>query len=472
MIQQVFLFLVAMEPATQTETVVLKPQDVVDRVISHSYRFKDIEWQAQLADVERYRIGGLYDWQLKGMVSYDIDRRDDFSGIQNTEDRNLVYEAGVAKKFSTGSLLDLNYRRNYQSSKLSSFAATTREPDQVLDSMSFGARQSLFRNALGIGDRARLNAALEGVRRSDLVRKEDIEVLLINSLEMFWRTYIAKEDLRYALLARDRYANLVKRLEGKLAQQLAEKFEASRARAEFENKDKEVKMLSLLYLNLSQNLATLLQIDKSKSLELVVDKSLPKPAAEFSGKIESSRRIESAKASLRQADLLKQYSRWATFPAVDLFGQVELTGVGRNGGKSFSKVGDVDRPYYQVGVELSFNLFSDTKKGEQLDAELRSLRAMNELQRVQADVADEQDQAFRDVQSKYLIAESALRTFEAREKVIQDQERRYRRGLVSLGDLIQDYNFFYASQSARSDAVADYHLSLMRMKAADDTLVP
>jgi outer membrane protein TolC len=450
------------------EVVKLRAQDVIDLLLKNSDELKNIEQDARQSTINLLRIKSSYDMKLDAGASYEHSRVDSISGTQNIEDRNIRYEVEMEQSFQTGTRLALSYERLHQNSKLEGFSEGLRDPNQVYDGVFLTLRQNLLQNALGLAERARKQSAELAVAKSGLTKKETAEIFLLEALGLFWSAYMAREDFRYAMLARDRYVQLGENLASKVKRELAERSDLLRVEAEIANKQREVQALSLIYLNLLEELHRTLKIDGK--IELEVSSALSDlPESEFS--FPDNRVVQAAQLSAEQAELEVKAAKWSTLPTLETFGVAGYTGVGRGGSDSFSRVAGADRPVYEIGLSLSVPLFSRAAKAEKLEAEINYRKAMNGLSLAKARSDTARIIARRNIQSSYVITQSAIKTFEARKKVVDEQEKRYRRGLISLSDLIQDHNFYYAAQSARSKAIADYNLAIVEWEAVQDQLV-
>ena len=173
----------------------LKPQDVVDSVLSKSLNAERISLDAQQEFVLMERALGNYDFSLKGNAGYEYREAETLSGLANPIDKTLTAGLSLLKKTSLGAEFEAGYLHQAQSSVLNALTATTRDPNLTLDSAYVQWRQHLWANAFGLSDRAELNVARKRFQTLDLTKQESTEDLVLQSLRLYWDSYVAQTKL-------------------------------------------------------------------------------------------------------------------------------------------------------------------------------------------------------------------------------------------------------------------------------------
>lgn len=458
-----------------TAAIPLSPQDVVDRVLKNGYDAKAIEFQARKSVANLYKARGVYDWGVAGSLSYEINKNESLSGISNQEDRTTYWTGAFTKKTSTGSLFSLGYSRTFQQSKLSGFSSSLRPSDQVQDQFDFGIRQDLIGNFFGLLDRTRIEVAEQAVEQSRMARLESLESLVLQAVQVYWQCYIAKETLKESLQAREKYSFLLKTLENKNRLGLADTSDVFKARAEYQNQERNVKVASHQYLVALDELFLLMRenssSDSGNEVEFVVSDGIPPVPNLVSKELESFRDIQASVMTLQNAELERKAAKLATLPELAIFGKSSFNGVEQKATDAFSDMTSASHPRYTVGLELKLRIDSDLVRGEKELREIQYAEASNALDKLRAQKQEELLRAYRDVQSKYTIAGSAIEAYKNWASAVKEQERKFRMGRISTTEMIQDYNSFFRSQAQKSSAIGSYHVALHFLDATRDELV-
>ncbi len=222
--------------------VALSPQQIVDLALKQAPAVKQAELSAQAAEGLAEKSRGSYDliWRLSPTYTYS--EAQNLTGTSNPVDKTLSLDTSLAKMFSSGTAVSLEFNRLSQESELSTFTSALRRPTAASDVLTLSIRQALWRNILGESDRATLNSADAAVTVARLGREEQLETAILDSLSIFWNAYVAETQLKENSAARLKYEELVRAVRRKAGFNLSSPGELPRLEAEFEAVDTRVKI--------------------------------------------------------------------------------------------------------------------------------------------------------------------------------------------------------------------------------------
>lgn len=472
LLSSILILLLAGAGAPARALTKLDPQQVVDLALTKGLRARQAELTAQRSYLGLANALGVYDFNITLTTGYEYDEAQTISMNSNPLTKTLLTTVGLSKAFSTGTTLTLDYTDMQRNSTLSSFATTSgTQPEASLNSVQLGLRQALLRNSFGYADRLAVEAARATIDAAMETREESLEVVLLDTMTLFWSAYIAEQQLQQNLLARDKYDQLVKNVRRRAGFNLSSPGELPRLEAEYANTLERVKTSSANYLNAIKTLRTALLLEGDDELQLVIPSEIP-PVPQLSKRpVEELRGYRVARTSVENANrTLDSYSNRAR-PALDLVARAKSTGVDTDSGRALAEMGSTTNPTYYVGIEFKTPLGSDSARGYLADAEVAKQIAETELQNQKLTLSDELENQERVVAANYSNAKLSMEMVTLRERVVREMESAYRVGRQPLVELIRSYNDLFNAQLSRAQAVGQYHIALNKLAAARDELV-
>ncbi len=466
------LFFAVTATAEPKQPLKVSPQFVVAELLSEGRQAKEVTLNAEQSEVALHRALAIFDLSLNGSTSYEYNKSATLSGIGNLEDKTTVWKVGLAKKTPTGTTIGLGYTRTRQDSVFRPNSTSSRPPNVYLDDGQFSITQDLLGNFFGIVDRANVNVARRNVEQADLLKKENLEDLVLQGVRLFWQTYVAKETLRESLAARDKYATLVKDVERRSHLGFTDPGDLPKARAEYEGQASTVKQASLDYLQLTDQLFTLLNRKADQyEIQFVADRELP-PVPNLARKDSTElRKVQAGTIALENAAVARKVAGFSGLPTLQFVGAVDYTGLETTRGQAFATMTSGVSPKVSVALQMTYNLFSEGTRATIQEQEINYMLQEVTLSRTKDELTDTLKAAAEKVQATRSIAENSTRALKFWEETVRARERSYRQGKVDFSQLILDYDSYYKAQSLRTKAIGDYNIALNEFAAANDHLI-
>jgi outer membrane protein TolC len=452
-------------------TVKLTPQSVVDLTLTRGYRAKGAELTAQRAYFGLQNALGIYDLQFAFNPQYEYNQAQNIANTGNPLDRTLTLYTSVQKIMRTGTTLLLEYSNIQQNSTLTSSAASLRGSTNTLNAVQLTARQALWQNAFGYANRLSEDIGRAAIESALKAREVGLQTVILDTMNLFWNTYIAQRQLEENVSARDKYVQLVKNVRQKAGYNLSAPGELPRLEAELQGVEQKVKLSSATYLNSLRDLLSAIQLDTADAVELDVPTEIP-PVPQLEKKDPNSLRpVQIAKLTIENAQRNLDQVKSVNHPKLDLVAKAKSAGTGDVNNDSLAIMEAGTKPYYFIGFEFLAPFGSELIRGRLADAQVTLAQAKNDFN-IQLDAASnlliEQE---RTVASQYAIAKSTIETVDLRARVVRDLETAYRQGRQPLVELIRAYNDLFSAQQDRAKAIGQYNIGLNQLAAARDELV-
>ncbi len=452
----------------------VSPQMVVNQILSEGRDAKVAALQVDKARAGISTAKTVYDWKLGGSWNFEDNRAVTLSGLSNLEDKTTIWKSSLSKKLPTGTTVGLGFNRTRQESVFRSSSSSSRAPNVYLDEGVLSLSQDISGNFFGVVDRRSVAVAEHNARKADLDKHEALEALVLQSIQLFWQTHVAKEQLRESMKAREKYRELVREVERKAALGSVNPGDLPRARAELSGQENLVKNASVVLLQQTEKLLTLLNLaDASREdVEFVTgDVILPPMPSLGLRPVEELRKLRSSLISLDNAETEMQVAKLSGLPTVKLSGSMSYTGLESTTSASFANMTSGINPKYSYGLSVDVPIFSNQveanvglKSASFSEAELILARTRDELR-------DEQQNVLEKLKSARAVAENSIEALKNWEAAIRAEERSYRQGRLDFSQLIVDYNAYFRAESAKTKAIGDYHIALNEFAAANDKLV-
>jgi outer membrane protein TolC len=455
----------------------ITPQVVIDRVLKAGLEARQIRLKEELArsSPEYAPILSVYDTSLDVSSNYTASKPESLTPSTVDQQKDFSLEVVGSQPLPSGTTLGLKYQRDSQHREQNAFADNfgSRPDSETLDTLTVEMKQDLWNNAFGSGDRNAIKATTERLENATGQKLEELEELIVESLGKFWETYVAKDELKHRIEARDRYKKLVTTVRNKSRLGFTNPGELAQAQAELENQEQKVKASSHEYLTLLEDLLRRLQwdIDLANQVELrVPTEVLPSPKWSETP-LEKLRPLQISQREVKAREWDHKALHTQLAPNLSLTGSAAYSGLDERPAKANAKIFNFDHATYFVGLQFSHALDSKGRDIQLQNAKVKVEEAKTNLQLLKQKLRNEILSQKRLVNSLYLVAQSAVRSEKFRNTAVREQERAYRQGRTDINILIQVFNALFETQIQKVRAVGDYHIALNQLAALYDELI-
>lgn len=459
--------------SAEAQPLKITPQFVVTKILAESRAAKAIDVDFESAKTDYFLNFSLYDLVLSGSGNYEDSRALTLSGGGNLRDRTSIYNLSLEKRLPTGTTVGLGFTRTLQNSTFRPSSTSNRGSYAVYDVGGITITQDLLGNFFGIAERKNNQAARDLLEAAIWKKKESQEKLVLDSLKLFWDTYVAKESFRESLAQREKYEALLKEVQKKARVGFASPGDLPKAKAEYQAQVRNVKAASYQYLHQLEKLLTALRIiADSGDVVFEVSDTLPSMPTMVSPSVDELREVRYQKTVFDGAELARRATSIATsWPDLKLVGEAGSTGLEANGSKAFSSMSRADRARYSIGLEVGYRFFSDGNSAKINRTVVDAERSWNNYHLARENLKQVISSSQENVKYTYGAAVSTRDELADWESAVRAQERSYQQGRLDFSQLMQDYNRYFQARSNRIRALGNYHIALHDWAAAVDRLV-
>lgn len=465
----------AANPAAPHKVVRLSQKDAAELVLKQGAKTKEVNLQYL-----EYRLGpalalSTYDWKLTVTSGYLYNKTESFSPSIPTGAKYEQYQTDAYLQkpvATTGTILGFEAHRLSQNADILPGTTTSTVPSrQTQDSFGLTLEQPLLADFFGAADRATVNAAETSYQAQDILRANDLQNVVLDTIRLFWDTYVAQENFKEALASRERYQKLLDSVKRKTSLGYSAPGDLSQAQAQFESREQNVKAASVDYLQKMDSLITTLGLEPGTEIEFVITDTLPPLPSLPPVKAEDLRAIRSQKLKLQAAQDSLSASESKRYPTLNFVGKVYTTGAGDTSEASYSAATSGTHPEYYAGLKLLYNFGSDIQTEDIINKRAAKELEESRLARQSLEINDNLAQADRKVQSTYAIAQSSARQKDAFDKAVRELTRTYNQGRTDIKTLIDVMNSYFTSEVQLSRAIGDYQIALNELAASRDELI-
>lgn len=458
---------------TLANSVLVTPATVAEMVLKQSTKTLEINEKYQQLRLAPASVLGNFDWKLTIESGFESDKT---ASLQTSDTKYDRYKTSLnlTKPFLTGTLLGVNYTRLSQKSEFGTFssASSSIPPEATLDVMTVSVEQALWWNAFGEADRAAINSSQMAFNSQNLLRADELQNLVLDSLRQYWNTFVAQENFKEAMASKERYKKLVATVQRKSGFGYTSPGELSQIQAELEGREQTIRSASVDYLLNLENLVLLLNLPKGTNLDFPQKLELPAVPSLSDINLERLRPIRSQKLKLKAAEESYSSIDSKSHPALNLVGLIGTSGSDTSPESSLSKFSSGNNPRAYLGLKFYYYFGADTQSEELINKKSVLTVEKLKLDRQLLELKDKESQAIRKVQAFYGIAESSLRQKDLREKTVEELTRSYNQGRTDLRNLIDAMNAYFATQVTSSRAIGNYQIALNEWAALRDELIP
>ncbi len=450
----------------------LSQKDVAELVLKQGRRTQEINLQYQQLRLSVAQSLAPFQWDLLVTSGLTFDKSVGLSTTAYDKTESLISDVTLSKSFITGTNLGFEYKRTSFKGDVNANGTAATRSVGTQDLLGLNMTQDLWANAFGIADRGDVDSAALTYKASAILRSNDLENLVLDTIRVFWTAYVSEQNFKEAITSRDRSKKLADAVRKKSGFGYANPGELSQALAEYEGKAQNVKNASTSYLQNLDILNTILSLPENCEVKFQVSETIP-PVPQLPEKNQEDLRIiRSGKLSVEAAQRAYDSAKSKDAPRLQLVGKIYSYGVQDDGNGAYSDMVSGSHPQYYAGVKFEYpfgaDLLSETRLNRKYSKDLAEVR----LSRVTQENTDAQAQAQRKVQASYAAVLSTAEQKKYREKALQELTRSFNQGRTDISIYIDAMNNLTTAEIQYSQAIGNYQTALNEWAATRDELIP
>lgn len=450
----------------------LNEEEVTLIVLQQNLSILSASYDPQIAQTLVTEVQSRFDTLLSGQVNYNIDRSDKTSIVFGTDNRQVVYEASVSKKFPVG-VEGRMYLRNQQDNTNSAFAT---DPEFWETRLGFEARAPFLKNRFGKSDRGEVEYAQkqQGVTQESSLSRLDEQVYF--AVTTYWNLVASYDYLKISRQFLKRAQDFLKITREKKFIGLSEDPDVLAAEALVEQRQVEVLRAQNLIEDLSEQLKNILNLKLS-------DKILPKESLAPRAKVPTKAEIfETALknrndylALLKEAkakDVQIAVAKDQKLPSLDLFTSLELNSVDPNYAEVLGQTFSAQNPNWRVGVDFSLSYENRLAKSALTRGKLEKARLLVQIKELENQIALQIFEALREweLQRKETVKFGRIATLQ--EQKLDIEEKNFLQGRSSSDIIVRFQTDWLAAEKEKIDSELRDKLSRVDLRRIMSILIP
>ena len=453
--------------------ITLSQKDVSELVLKQGRKTQEANLQSQALRLELVKIQSAYQWNLTMTSGYLFDKSANFSTSSYDKQETLVSNLLLSKNFTTGTLASVEYKRTSFKGELNSTGSTLGSRSlQTQDLLGLNVEQNIWANAFGYADRRNVESAELAYKAKSVLRTNELENIVLETIRLFWKTYVSERNFSEAMASRDRSKKLVDAVKKKSGFGYANPGELSQAQADYEGRVQDVKNTSTAYLENIDALNTALNLPQNCEIKFAISEIIPSIPQLPEKSVEDLRQIKSQRLSVSAAQNAYESSQSTDDVSVKLVGKIYTYGVDQEASGAYNNMVSGSHPQYYAGVKVEAALGADLAVENRLNRKyLRDIEQIR-LSRMTQETSDLLLQSQRKAQAAYSAVLSATEQKKFREKALKELNRSFGQGRTDISIYIDAMNKFSVSEIQYSQAIGNYQTALNEWAAARDALIP
>ena len=450
-------------------TLPLKPEDVIRLVLKQGPQAQEIQLQAQQSRLVLATAERVYDFNAAITTGYFLSKFESPSNSFLEEEKNTTTVASLAKPFSSGTTLTLQYQGISDTTQVRTGGTAS---DYGQETAGILLEQNLWRNFFGHANRASLRAAEATVQASEVSRWISLQDLALKATQAYWNAYAAQETFEAAVKSRNRYMSLVDSIQKKVRYGFNNPSDLTQAQAELEGREQTVKTESANFLASVDSLKTLLGFQEDSLIQFVIPTQVAAPETPKTAlNLESTRALKAATLSVTSATETLEQVKSESAPDISLIAQYYAQGFDGNRSEAQKEMFNGTHPKYYIGLRFQHSFGSGYQDENSLNKRMAKDLAQAQLDRKKLELQDQEEDLKRRLQSTYSIFISSKNQRSLREKASLELSKTYTQGRTDISILIDSLNKYFDSEAQVSRSLADYQITWAQWQALQDQLV-
>lgn len=181
--------------------------------------------------------------------------------------------------------------------------------------------------------------------------------------------------------------------------------------------------------------------------------------------------LQQSKLSLQSSSLQVGYDKNQLLPSLDLVASMGLWGSGTSTGRSWNPIRERDYPRWQLGVTMEFPLGNRAANSRYQKSVAEREQLMAKHRQLENTVIVEIRQAMRDLKTSIRRVGTARKVRELAEKQLQNEENKFRAGLIALFQVQDTEQTLTAARISEVTALFDYQRARIALEKSKGLLL-
>lgn len=454
------------------ETLQLTEAKIIELALEKNLGVKIAQTDSQISETGIQGSKSRFDTLLELDADYLLDQGDRSLVVFGFDNRTSNWNLGVSKLLPSGTQARFEWR-NQRNSTDSLFTELNPFYDSTL---AFAIEQPLLKNMFGKQDRGEVKIAKKAYESVDSLSQRRVSEAVFQVLFDYWRWHTNRAVVvvtRRSVEEAKKFEDISKQKEEFGLHESTDVLASKANRLEIENVLRNAKKRradSLGRLRRGLNLGEGPTIRSSEQVPF----STEKPNLDQALSIALQHRSDylAAKSTLDARKIELALAKNRKWPELDLIASLEINGVEEGYGNALSTMTSADHPAVFVGGQFLFPIENRFAKSEKRRAELEKARTIYEMKDLENRITQDVEEQWRDVIRWMENVLSNRRIEKLQHDKWQEEFKKYRTGRSSSDIVVRYQEDYLNAQRITLNALFQYHMSVLALRLAQNTLIP
>lgn len=411
-----------------------------------------------------------------------------FSNPNVSDSRRVAWSAGVNKKFSYGTELELKYEGT-KSLTNSTFSGLN---PQFGADLTFSFSQPLLKNFGVEVNEKDIYIANNNLAITDFEFIEKVIEIISEAENIYWDLVFSIEDLKVQQKSVERAMDLERRVKAQVEVGTMAPLEILQAKSEVASREESVLEAEKLIQDNEDKVKNIINLSFDSPEGKKPIRPADRPKFRIDPAIDLGESIRTALTSrpdylkkmkeLDSKNIMVQYNKNQTYPSVDLVGSFNLNGISgfsspptpKNAfdggyGTALDNLFDKDFRAWGVGITLSYPIGNRAAKSRLSAAKLEASQALLDIKNKEKDIIVEVREAVRKINTNVKRVQAARIASKLAKETLSAEEKKFKVGLSTSFNVLEFQTDLAEQQSKELKAIIDYnksHINLRKVLAS------
>ena len=466
------ILLLSFVPRPSHAVFKLSEQDVVLIVLRQNLEILAASFDPQIAQTLVTEVKSRFDILISGQVRYNIDRSAQQSIVFGTDNRQVLYEANAAKKFSFG-MEGRVYMSNQRDTTNSAFAT---DPAFWERRLGFEVKAPFLKNRFGKSDRGEVAFAKA---QKEVTQETSLEVLnnqVYEAVTTYWNLVASYYYLKLSKRFLGRALEFQRVTQEKRVIGLSEDPDVLAAEALVEERRVEILRANNLIKDFEEELKNRLDLklkDKIRPKDKLYTKAkIPSEAYIFEKALENRNDYQALLKDAKARDIQIAVAKDQKLPGLDLFTSLELNSVDPSYGTVLGQTLSAQNPNWVIGAQFNLNFENRLAKSALDRSRLEKAQLLVNIKKVENFIALKIFEAHREwkLQRKETFKFSKIATLQR--KRVEIEEKNYLQGRSSSDIIVRFQTDWLQAEKSRLDSELREKLAGVDLRFIMSILIP
>ncbi|MFC1667798.1 TolC family protein [Chlamydiota bacterium] len=450
----------------------LSLEEVSKIALDNSLDIQIVKFDLYLKKVSLQKANSVFDSFLEAGLGYKDDKKVPVSSLFGTESKELSYSAGLLKKFSHGTTLQVGLQGNNVDTN-SEFVEENPQEEAIIN---ISISQSLGKNIFGISDKATIKITKKDIENSRFTSLDALEGVLYSVQKAYWMLVLKQEHCEIKTDALRKSQELFEIYKKKYEIGLAEKVDVIAIESTVKIRATEL-LIADLEVELARSALLFLLNCPDMSLPIIAKDSLETDASVITVDEALKEAIDARRDYKRVKNLIEMnkielaVKKNALWPQIDLQASLTKNGITSSFADSWQDLYQENNNEVFVGISFKVSLENRLSKAELDETKYSKEQLLLSFRKTERLVLKEVYDAVLQINMNKKVFITASQVALLQQEKLAEEMKRFKAGRSSSDIIIRYENDVLDAKLSYREALFAYRISLLELELVKNSLL-